>query len=673
MSVESEPLRLLPHSITFAADGRWVLKKFTGETIGLPTRFQSFIQLASAGHSLAQMAQAVRTSGGLGRFANLVQFLYFLYDHDLLADRRAIELAEALRPETIWPRSLASASLGQTPLIELHGKRNYVLSVCLTSLIVISALVGLISYPVILARLSVASLVDLYSGWAFIAIFFIAASLSRSVRNALRAFALAMGWGLDQRLSLLIDPLSASLAADDLSRMRLTWQMMVTCFASIPLPFLAPLLMKAFGGSFTMVSVSVGLFMLVDLSPFSKSTWTDALRAFFNYVDRLNERSNRFASRDAGQEQLVHTTHVLSIAVWLLLALFVLIKGAVPLVMQVVRVTVWSDWASASGTLALAALIVFLLIAWLDEAASSLIIGGSENKRRFRRLWRIKSASSLASVSGLADGEMPSRADLEKLPLFSQIEVSARVRLLEKARVANFSPGELICRQGDQDRDLFVVLSGRLAVARRPDQRHATRRRVVAMLEPGAAFGEAAFFFAKPRTADVVALEPSRVLRVPHSEAMKTANAAYSEELQTRIWLMQALVASSFFKDLPTEALNSLMAVGVRQTVKAGAKVITEGEAGDACYFLVQGKATVVQNMRVINQLQTGDMFGEISLLQPQLLRTATVVASSDLILIRLDNERFWTLLSMHLPLAVEIEALAEQRLANDHSSITRR
>lgn len=76
----------------------------------------------------------------------------------------------------------------------------------------------------------------------------------------------------------------------------------------------------------------------------------------------------------------------------------------------------------------------------------------------------------------------------------------------------------------------------------------------------------------------------------------------------------------------------------------------------------------MTQNMKAINKLGAGDAFGEIALLQPGLLRTATVAAETDLILVMIESKAFWSLLRSHLPLALEIERLARTRLENDRA-----
>jgi len=72
-----------------------------------------------------------------------------------------------------------------------------------------------------------------------------------------------------------------------------------------------------------------------------------------------------------------------------------------------------------------------------------------------------------------------------------------------------FAEGEALFEEADEGRDLYVLLSGSVRVLK--------RGREVAVIDvPGAYFGEMSVLLGTPRTATVVAAEPSRLLVVPH-------------------------------------------------------------------------------------------------------------------------------------------------------------
>ena len=76
-----------------------------------------------------------------------------------------------------------------------------------------------------------------------------------------------------------------------------------------------------------------------------------------------------------------------------------------------------------------------------------------------------------------------------------------------------------------------------------------------------------------------------------------------------------------------------------------GASIVREGEAADALYLLVSGRARVIKNAArdgttngelSLGILKPGDTFGEIALLE-QTSRTLTVRASGDVDTLRID------------------------------------
>ena len=66
---------------------------------------------------------------------------------------------------------------------------------------------------------------------------------------------------------------------------------------------------------------------------------------------------------------------------------------------------------------------------------------------------------------------------------------------------------------------------------------------------------------------------------------------------------------------------------------KAGDTIIVEGDDGDTAFFIVSGSVEVIigqgANARAVDTLQTGEVFGEMCLIEPG-PRSATVRAATD-------------------------------------------
>ena len=112
------------------------------------------------------------------------------------------------------------------------------------------------------------------------------------------------------------------------------------------------------------------------------------------------------------------------------------------------------------------------------------------------------------------------------------------------------------------------------------------------------------------------------------------------------IWLFSACSSSQ---------LKTIKRAVDEVDVPAGKVLCDEGSVGREFFFIVTGTATVRRNGRKIAELGPGGYFGELSLLDRK-PRSATVVSTSDMTLLVLDQRRFSGLLE-------ELPALAHKLL----------
>lgn len=95
-----------------------------------------------------------------------------------------------------------------------------------------------------------------------------------------------------------------------------------------------------------------------------------------------------------------------------------------------------------------------------------------------------------------------------RVPLFDGLSEAQRSRVLDGGTVLDLAEGAPIIRAGEVGKELFVLLDG-LAEVRRPADGAA-----LSLIGPGQVMGEIAFVADSRRSADVIALAPSRVLVV---------------------------------------------------------------------------------------------------------------------------------------------------------------
>ncbi|CAN5539799.1 hypothetical protein BH20CHL7_BH20CHL7_14120 [soil metagenome] len=93
---------------------------------------------------------------------------------------------------------------------------------------------------------------------------------------------------------------------------------------------------------------------------------------------------------------------------------------------------------------------------------------------------------------------------LGNAPLFATCDVGLLERIGDRAIDVSFAPGQVIARQGEVGTGFFVIASGTVRVVR--------DGATVATLGPGEFFGELSVLDGLPRTAQVIAAEPTDCL-----------------------------------------------------------------------------------------------------------------------------------------------------------------
>ena len=117
------------------------------------------------------------------------------------------------------------------------------------------------------------------------------------------------------------------------------------------------------------------------------------------------------------------------------------------------------------------------------------------------------------------------------------------------------------------------------------------------------------------------------------------------------------------FEGFSDDDLRRVVELGDEVEVPAGAVVVDQGDPGTNCFVIVSGTASVYVRGEYVASSGPGSMVGEIALVDRR-PRTATVVADTDLDLIRFDSTAFRTLLD-EMPKASErVMTVLRARLA---------
>jgi CRP-like cAMP-binding protein len=130
---------------------------------------------------------------------------------------------------------------------------------------------------------------------------------------------------------------------------------------------------------------------------------------------------------------------------------------------------------------------------------------------------------------------------------------------------------------------------------------------------------------------------------------------------------LELLAGIPAFSHLPAPVLEELASHLTEERFRPSDSVVTEGHSDDRLYLIVEGRAdssTVGPSGTVpLATLGPGELFGEISLLEPGNSRQATVTAVEPLLLLSLRAEEFRRALDAHPEARPAIEGLADNLL----------
>jgi CRP-like cAMP-binding protein len=151
---------------------------------------------------------------------------------------------------------------------------------------------------------------------------------------------------------------------------------------------------------------------------------------------------------------------------------------------------------------------------------------------------------------------------LARVALFSELEAEELARISDAAMNRGLRRGDVLFAEGDEPDQLFVVVSGRIALANKSTD---GRESVVALMEAGDVFGEMPLFDGLGRSTEARALEPSEVVAIPYGPVQEVYEArpmllwSVVAMLSGRIRAMNGELADSVFLDVTGRTAKRLL------------------------------------------------------------------------------------------------------------------
>lgn len=142
---------------------------------------------------------------------------------------------------------------------------------------------------------------------------------------------------------------------------------------------------------------------------------------------------------------------------------------------------------------------------------------------------------SVGEDVALHAGEAATTDVLRTIPLFAQLSYKELLELLSISAARRFAPGAAIVTEGEEGRELFAIVRGKVAVLKGDLP--------IAQLGPGGYFGEMVMFDDPHRSASVVATEPTATIAIDRQglQALMKRNAELANKL---LWNFTRMLAT---------------------------------------------------------------------------------------------------------------------------------
>jgi CRP/FNR family transcriptional regulator, cyclic AMP receptor protein len=251
---------------------------------------------------------------------------------------------------------------------------------------------------------------------------------------------------------------------------------------------------------------------------------------------------------------------------------------------------------------------------------------------------------------------LPVAVDLRRFKVFRHFSDAQLVVLAQTGRRETFRHAQAVIREGQEERDLFVVLEGSLQTSRETP----IGNQSLGLATTGDIFGEISFVDRKTRSASVMGIEGGSLLRLPaaeidrvaehdlelgvgllwtfwHSLAGKVrgANGTMTELITPGVAVVPRAAAGpgervhldpavkvDLLKEqgLSAAELRLLATYSQEERFAPEAMIFSEGQQGDKLYIVVEGQARISRSLtgmgeEALSILGRGEVFGEMALI----------------------------------------------------------
>lgn len=229
-------------------------------------------------------------------------------------------------------------------------------------------------------------------------------------------------------------------------------------------------------------------------------------------------------------------------------------------------------------------------------------------------------------------GMIAARA-LAATPLFAGLPKEALEALVSNLTLVSLEENAVLFREGDPGDALYVIVEGEVSV-----QAEGPPRVEMARLGPGSFIGEVALMTDQPRSATVMAVQTSELLRIDrhtlsrvladHGDVLRAVLRFVRDRLVDR-WMR----TSPLFRPFTDEQRSELAAKFKFLEIEPSTVLLGAGQKPDGLYIVLAGHFNVVRAGQSIATLGPGDLIGETALLSSGVFKSDVVAKGKGLAL----------------------------------------
>jgi len=264
------------------------------------------------------------------------------------------------------------------------------------------------------------------------------------------------------------------------------------------------------------------------------------------------------------------------------------------------------------------------------------------------------------TVNGLSERPTAEHlAQLPSMPLFAEVPQSVLARMVKESRLIDLDPGENLIERGTTADALFALIEGSVQLIRAVDED-------AVVLSEGDVVGISCLLEHVRYEGDVTARTKVRALRI--SKLLLDRLVAEHPPLGDILLevlgrrLVATLVRTSpMFASLDGGTRAEVAAMFEVRRADSGTAILEAGKRADGLYIPMIGKLKAVRpNGEEVGNLKLGRALGQHSMLtrSPSAM---TVMAASDVLVLRMSARRFRELMSVHPEMVAHLEELARR------------